>query len=336
MLALLALGSMVACSSGGSSGGDTSADTAVPDTALPDTSDAADTTPPQDVHTEVDTSDAADTTSPPDAPDVSDTPDVSDVSAPDGDATGPGPVTATPGARCDLSERIGLVRIDDWGSLYLNVDLMDRVNPQYGAPELTTAQCAFHRESTLPCSGCDETQVCGRAGSCEAMPLPRKDAALRLIAGEDEQVFTADPTTGELWGQINLSSRELGAVLTFGDIEVRLSPMAVPGPLEGLSATLKGDYSEPEELTVTWTPASGDSWVFTHVPMNHHVGGPTFTECRVSAAEGTLTIGGDMLAPLSLVTGLEFQGTDHARFASAETPLGCVEFAFMVRQFPSF
>ena len=44
-------------------------------------------------------------------------------------------------------------------------------------------------------------------------------------------------------------------------------------------------------------------------------------------------VDGDMLTPLAVVTGLEFQGLEHQRVAAAETPLGCVEFRFTTKQY---
>jgi hypothetical protein len=35
-----------------------------------------------------------------------------------------------------------------------------------------------------------------------------------------------------------------------------------------------------------------------------------------------------MLLPLAVDTGLEWQGMEHARFAAAETPSGCVEIRY--------
>ncbi len=65
--------------------------------------------------------------------------------------------------------------------------------------------------------------------------------------------------------------------------------------------------------------------MFTHIPINHHAGGPTFTECWVEASVHTLQVPGAMLVPLAVETGLEFQGVEHVQVAAAETPAGCVE-----------
>ena len=65
------------------------------------------------------------------------------------------------------------------------------------------------------------------------------------------------------------------------------------------------------------------------------MGGLTFTECAVPASSGALHIDGAMLQPLAAVTGLEFQGVEHVRFAAASTPAGCVELRYETQQYTS-
>ena len=42
-----------------------------------------------------------------------------------------------------------------------------------------------------------------------------------------------------------------------------------------------------------------------------------------------------MIDPLSVVTGLEFQGLEHVFVAAATTPAGCIEFRFGARIYAS-
>ena len=100
-----------------------------------------------------------------------------------------------------------------------------------------------------------------------------------------------------------------------------------------LVGTLEGGYDAPTSLDVAWSTSAVGTDVFTHIPINHHAGGPTFTECTVPASSGGFTVGEAMLAPLAVSTGLEFQGLEHVRFAAAETPAGCVEVRFTERHY---
>jgi hypothetical protein len=95
---------------------------------------------------------------------------------------------------------------------------------------------------------------------------------------------------------------------------------------------VSGESNEPTALDLTWTPPADAGRVFTHIPINHHAAGPTYTEREVDASAGALHVDGAMLAPLAVVTGLEFQGVEHRRYAAANTPAGCVEVLFFVQQ----
>ncbi|HRE87737.1 MAG TPA: hypothetical protein PK095_01240, partial [Myxococcota bacterium] len=278
---------------------------------------------------------------PPDSADTSDPTDTdttgTDTSepGPDGDTTapdttGPSPIAATPGARCEPAERIGLVQIEDQGTLYASAWVHDRTNPSYGEPASATATCAFYQFApSSPCPSCELDETCGLSGLCEPLPLVRRDVVLELAAGGSTQRLES---SGELWGEVTLG-RTVSLSLSFGDVEVTLPATTVPDPLADVAGTLSGSYDDPQGLSLTWAPVVGDTQVFTHVPMNHHVAEPTFTQCATPASTGSMQIGGDMLKPLAVSTGLEFQGIEHVRFAAAETALGCVEFRYQIRAY---
>lgn len=303
--------------------------------ATPDTDIEADTdTDTADTGIDPDTADTADTGIDPDTTDTGIDPDTTDTGI-NPDTTSPGPIAATPGARCAPGEQIGLVVIEDQGALYYaSAYVYDRTNPVYGPPESTTDVCAFYRfiQGSAGCPTCAEDETCGRSGQCEKLPVIRRDVVLELAAGEATQRFESGPDYGELWGQLTLG-RTTSLVLTFGDIEVTLPPTTIPDALEGVDGILAGDYDDPKGLDISWKPVVGDTQVFTHVPMNHHVAEPTFTQCATAASTGALQIGGDMLKPLSVSTGLEFQGIEHMRFAAADTAQGCVEIRYQNRAY---
>lgn len=276
---------------------------------------------------------------PPDTTDTGDTPDgtgetdVEDTDTAETDTVGPGPIAATPGARCEPSERIGLVQIEDQGTLYASAWVYDRTNPVYGPAASSTETCAFYKYApSSPCPSCELDEACGLSGLCEPLPLVRRDVVLELAHDGSSQRFESSGDYGELWGEVTLG-KTFSLSLGFGEVEVTLGETTVPNALSDVTGTLAGTYDDPQGLSLAWTPVAGDTEVFTHVPMNHHVAEPTFTECATPASAGAMQIGGDMLKPLAVSTGLEFQGLEHVRFAAAETPLGCVEIRYQIRAY---
>jgi hypothetical protein len=98
----------------------------------------------------------------------------------------------------------------------------------------------------------------------------------------------------------------------------------------GTGTSLDGTYELPESIDLSWS-GPDDGFAYTLIPINHHAGGPTFTECRLPASAHALHVDGEMLQPLAVGTGLEFQGLEHVRTAAAHTPLGCVELRYSYR-----
>ena len=241
------------------------------------------------------------------------------------------PALAVPGARCAAEERIGIIQITP-GKI-VRADLFDRIDPWLADPARTDASCALHSFTVEQCDDCADDEICDREGACA--PIPRRDPAGRLVlrAGGDQQVFEAEPATGELGGEITLPGDRFAVeVEAFGQQVTLEEETSVPELLTGFSASLLGDYSAPEGIEASWDPAPEGSHLFTRIPVNHHAAGPTFTECAGDASAGSLSISGPVLEPLAVITGLEFQGFDHVRFAAAETSRGCVELRFTNRQ----
>jgi hypothetical protein len=61
------------------------------------------------------------------------------------------------------------------------------------------------------------------------------------------------------------------------------------------------------------------------IPINHHIGGPTFTRCIALESEEGFTASAEMIDPLSVVTGLEFQGLSHEHAVAVQVDGGCVQ-----------
>lgn len=246
----------------------------------------------------------------------------------------PGTTVAVPGTYCQLRERIGLVQLATYEEvttgLNLSARIYDRPDPWYGAPERTSSACNFHRFAPSgPCPQCAVDEVCGLDGACVKEPRTHKEAELELRAGNDTQTFVAEPNTGQIYGRVTLGGR-FSAVLRLGTHTITLEPMPLPTGLTNLVGTLDGTHALPDAVDLSWN-GPDDGWVYTLIPINHHAGGPTFTECRLPASAHALHVDGQMLRPLAVSTGLEFQGLEHVRTAAAHTPLGCVELRYSYR-----
>lgn len=241
------------------------------------------------------------------------------------------PVMAVPAARCQPAERIGIVEITE--GRMVRADLHDRTDPWITDPVESDSSCELHSFVVQQCDGCADDQICDIDGQCTA--IPRRDPAARLVlrASGEEQVFEADPATGDLGGDITLAGDRFAVeVASFGQTIALEPETGVPELLSDFSAMLVGTYDAPEGIEASWAPAPEGSHLFTRIPVNHHAAGPTFTECAAGADAGTLSIGQPMLEPLAVATGLEFQTFEHIRFAAAETARGCVELRFTRRQ----
>jgi hypothetical protein len=248
------------------------------------------------------------------------------------DGGGPWVVTAVPGTRCGLANRIGLFELSGSpGTFVVGGTLFDRPYPPYGAYVLSSETCGHHVAPV--CGPCDGDELCGHGG-CASMQNAITEARLTLAGGGQEESFTADSLTGGLGGPVTLSGTSFSAELSWPGYVVTLSATTPPDELTDLIGTLSGSDEAPTGLDFSWTAPNDGGQVYTHIPINHHAGGPTFTECFVDASVGELHVEQAMLEPLAIATGLEFQTLDQARFAAAETGAGCVEFRwFMKRDF---
>jgi len=337
----------VAC---GANGSETTAD-ATPDTILdaaPDSwSDNEDVAEPaSDVAlpdmTEPDAAepDAAEPDAPePDAPadEIDVAPEAVDVT-PEADA--PGVYEAIPGARCEPSERFARVQVygSPWSpALDAQVEVNDRPDawtPK--APALADASCSYYEQAPPAfCGTCPTGTLCAPDATCQAKPAPLAGVVLTLTAGDQTQVLETTGEPGGAWATVTLPGRTFAVELTWAGNTLTLGETSVPEPVAGLTMQLQGAYDKPTALDLAWTPPGDPASVFTHIPINHHAAGPTYTECAVDASVGALHVDGAMLEPLAVITGLEFQGIEHARFAAVETPQGCVEVRFLVQQYPN-
>jgi len=250
------------------------------------------------------------------------------------DVAEPADLVAVPGQRCSQGNRIGTVAVmrNSWGpTVDVWASIADRPAIVGNEATLSDDACTFfQQESPGFCEpGCAWDESCDASGSCVPQPVPATDVVLTLEGGGDSQVFA--PRAGSTWGTLELQGDSFSAEVKWGKYTVTLEDTPVADLLADLSVALEGS-DRPDGLAISWTPAPTGALVFTHIPINHHAGGPTYTECAVDAAVGSMHVPGEMLKPLAVSTGLEFQGVDHVRFAAAQTPDGCVEFRFGASQ----
>ena len=268
-------------------------------------------------------------------------PDANDADLSDGDSevseiddvdpdVDPDHTHAVVGARCPLTELVGQVEIESSDpSVYFNAWLREGPDPTIGEPELTTAACKFYRENRS-CTGCTEMQQCSAAGTCVERVASRLGVQAALVSATERQDVVQDEWGG-LWAEVGIAGPWAVELVIDGHV-VSTDALLPPEALVSPAVSLAGDSMAPEGLEATWQGGAADTEVFTHIHINHHVRGPTFTECSVDAPVGAMSVPGNMLMPLAAVTGLEFQGLEHQRVAAAHTPFGCIEFRWLRRE----
>jgi hypothetical protein len=213
----------------------------------------------------------------------------------------------------------------------VQVRLYDRPDPWIGEAELSTSTCEFHHYEPGVCSTCKVSEVCSLESVCVPEPRTVRDAILRVSSGGSEREYTADPMLGGISSMLDIgnAASSYAMTLTWGDVEVQLDAMEVAGrELADAAVRIEGDYAAPGALDVTWSPSGESAFVRSRIPINHHAGGPTFTDCAAPESAGKLHADATMVNPLAVQTGLEFQGLLHQFVAAASTPAGCVEFRF--------
>lgn len=257
----------------------------------------------------------------------------------DGHTDPPVEVDAVLGAGCDLAERVALVTVQRWGSegnASFSAQVFDRPNPWYGPPSLSNDHCDFHTFNVGSCGNCPSGEVCGLDGDC--VPQPRAVTNIELSVDDDGEVSTHVPNDqGFLYGDV--SDGPVGMVLTTPTHVVSLAPTSVPSGDLVPTVRSDGDYDTPGALTFSWTKPADGGAIGTLIPINHHAAGPTFTTCLADADDDGFVADAEMVNPLAVSTGLEYQGLDHLRIAAADLGDTCVEFRFETRvysdvQFP--
>ena len=238
------------------------------------------------------------------------------------------PAIAQIDTRCRTADRIGVVQLVGSGNrIDFYAQMFDDKHPLIDEPTLADAACELHQFGGAFCESCGSGEICGPGGSCVAAPRPGRQLTAQVSSGGGSQQFAESEQLGFVFGEVTLPGPGFAiTVESSGQPFVVDQELAIPGPLDGLMVEFTGDgFDDVGTIEATWQPNDGGTDLFTHVPINHHASG-AFTECAVDASVGSLVISEPMLEPLAVVTGLEFQGFEHVRFAAAEGERGCVEF----------
>lgn len=254
------------------------------------------------------------------------------------DDTGPSEsVEVELGEICPRSERIAVVEVmveSGSSAASFQAQAFDVPHPWFGDPTLDNGDCAYHTFDPGSCGTCGTDEVCGHDGACHPVPRADPGAVLTLIEQDGTRTDHEAVEQGAIWGNLD-GTDPVGFELTLssGDV-ISLAPTAIPsGALGDLKVTGEGDYDRPGELTASWTAPSDGGMVGSEIPINHHAGGPTMTTCLVDASAGSFTADAEMVDPLAVSTGLEFQGVRHLVVGSARLEAGCVDVRYGRRQY---
>lgn len=226
------------------------------------------------------------------------------------------------GAFCSPETLIGQIAVQRYpgSDASFFAQIYDAPSPWIGAPAEESAECGHYSYESNSCGGCQADEQCSVSGECVPTPRTLKDLSLQVTADGQSSTHSAD-AQGLIWGQLGKESRF--SFTLSGALSIESEEMALP---EGITpkVTSKGDYDTPGDLAVSWT-GSTEGWVRTEIPINHHANSPTFTSCHAGAEQGGFAVPGEMVNPLAVSTGLEFQGLHHGSFAAVETEAGCVQ-----------
>jgi hypothetical protein len=234
------------------------------------------------------------------------------------------------GVSCPRMERVGVIQLSLYDStVSLGGVIYDAPQPITGVPALDNEHCVYHRYDASACGACGAPLVCSGEGECVPMPTPFTDLDVTLTDGETWNFASGDPQGGWLYEQWEHGGEDWAMRVAFGQDLFEAPAMPIAAGLEGVTVTVESsDEWAPGALEASWTPMDDGSLVRSEIPINHHAQAGTFTLCEAGAEQGGFRADAEMIDPLAVVTGLEFQGLWHLQVASVETSVGCVELQY--------
>ncbi len=240
------------------------------------------------------------------------------------------------GVPCPRMELVGAVQLSLYdGTVNIGGVIYNARQPFVGPPAFDNEHCTYHRYDASSCGSCVEPLVCNGDGSCVPQPTPFTDLLVTASAGDASHEITCDPDYGWLYEQWSHGDEDWSLEVSFGQDAFTVPAMPIATGLEGVTVTIESsDETAPGALDASWTPVTDGSIVRTEIPINHHAQTGTFTLCEAGADQGGFHADAEMIDPLAVITGLEFQGLQHLQVASVETSVGCVELQYGVQLRP--
>ncbi len=229
--------------------------------------------------------------------------------------------------RMELVKAINLALND--GTISLGNTIENAPQPYTGVPTLDNEHCTYHQYSPANCGTCTDPLVCNGEGNCVPWPSPFTDLVVTATAGDVSHEARGDPHYGWLYHQWPDEDEDWSLEVSFGQNRFTAPAMPIASGLEGVAVTVESsDEDAPGALDAIWIPLDDGSIVRSEIPINHHAQSGTFTLCEAGAEAGGFHAEAEMIDPLAVITGLEFQGLEHLHVAAADTSVGCVELRY--------
>ena len=242
-------------------------------------------------------------------------------------------VTAVIDSVCPPSERLGLLKVGQEGSLSFSVELYDRPQPWMAQAADSSDACDLFVFAE-GCA-CDVGETCDSDGNCIPAPVEHAVTVTASVGGDEEVFPPPANSVGGHWGTLTLPSDNLAFTLATDDLVIEVPAMSLPSSVP-VQMTQTGTFESPI-VDLSWSaPDDVGTHMATTIPINHHVGSPTHTRCVVDADAEALHVEGDLVDVLAVITGLEFQTMEHTRFASATLDEGCVDIRFLTYSYPQW
>jgi hypothetical protein len=185
--------------------------------------------------------------------------------------------------------------------------------------------CAYHVHDRAACGGCDLGDVCSQTGECVVRRSPVLGSTIAVTIDGVEQNFEANEF-GQIWSDLGPVTTDIETSLSWDGTVASAPAWSPPTGDIGPAVAVSGEWDAPGELVVTWTDQGESALVTTTVPINHHVPSSTFVHCVSAESTETFSAPAEMIDPLAVVTGLEFQGLEHERAYAVPVAGGCVQF----------
>ena len=214
---------------------------------------------------------------------------------------------------CDPGTEIAYVRLINYGkTTTVLAEAFDAPDVTIGTPALVAGDCAYHVHDRAACGGCDLGDVCSQTGGCVVRRSPVLGSTIAVTIDGVEQNFEANEF-GQIWSDLGPITTDIETSLSWDGTVASAPAWSPPTGDIGPVVAVSGEWDAPGELIVTWTDQGESALVTTTVPINHHVPDSTFVHCVSAESTEMFSAPAEMIDPLAVITGLEFQDLEHER-----------------------